>query len=696
MKPLGSLSGCKLMRAARTGRPIEPSYYRTRSHAGFPNGSYAVPNPKHFHVPPQTQIAKMRPLLFPTTPHASSSSYSYNKDRTTQPTLTLNLGNCPPVAVNIPVDALRAFIYPFATALNFCSGSRFNNQGCQTTYMSNFERKPPAESDFRKVDYTPLYTDTYQTCHLQPETKRRSQTFERQILEDMQQNLLDFNESFSESESHRTDVTDKSNDTLDKIKEFSEQDEVQSNESLVELTQDISAMFPSSSTSSESLKNQTFERLSCNKRNNDSDNIGDVVKVAENFVDKLMDMSITSANYFLFEKVVNEAKTMLHQEPEGELPNLVNTISQDEGIEDCTLTNDSNNSTLKCSSPVDSCVKKIGSIIFDYLVQQCFEVKELILFPEVLHDLNINKLLMTLKEAYEQCYGNCLNDIEKNELRISLASYVLKLLEIDDRLKDSSQDSSSSIVTDKIFTISEFLSDILDHFFNSLDTKIEPFLDFEKQMTGDNGEVFHSTPESKKRKNDEISNEEKGDGDCPDVTSFKKTEKSGSEIYWITLYTSPVREEQKVHKNKTVVNVDDIPLKPPECHNELNYSKRILSPILEEPRVNLFNSNLHEDECEIFSDSFHQTYEILEKSNDSDNIENDDTSTYVSFATPDSNLIISNEVNFCRIQTLTADPYVQVKEAGFKQKYSDSDNKENEKPYDDVEGNWMGFEGAKF
>lgn len=679
------------MNAAYFGKPVVSSYYRTHSHAGFPKGSYAVPNPTHFHITRQTQIAKMKPLLVSIPPRATSSSYAYNRGLTTQSTITLNLGNHHPVAVDIPVDIIKGFVYPLAAALSIPSIPQLNNQGCQTTYMNNFERKP---ADLRKVNYTPLYIDNHRTCHFQSEATRHSQSFERQVLNDMQYNLLgDFSRSFSESDSESADSTNVPNQTLEEIKQFTEQDELRSNESLTELPEDLMKMLPSSSTDS----TEEEGAAGC-----DSDNIKDVVKVAENFVDRLMDMSVNSVNYFLFERVINEAKSMLHQEPVEELPHSVNTISLDEGIEDCTLTNDSDNTTLKCSSPIDDRIKKIGYIILDYLVQQCFEVKELILFPEVLHDLNINKLLTKLKLVFQENYGNSLSDEEKNELRISIASYVLKLLEIDDRLKDTSQDSSSSIITDKIFTLSEFLSDVLDHFFNSLGNAT--FLDFEEQMGRENEGVFHSTPESKKR--NKIRNVgEKNDTDSPEVTSFKKATKSGSETYWITLYDSPRRAElPEICTNKTIVNVDDIPLRPPEDYSEKTYSKRLLSPILEEPRANLFDSNISEYELEAYSDSFHEKYEILETPKENittteniDEVFPDENNTYVSFETPDSHVVIDNEVDFCRVETLTTtNTYIQVKEAEFNHKYSNSENKENEIPAGDVEGNWMGFEGAKF
>lgn len=693
LKALGFLSGYKVVNAACFGKTIVPSYYRTHSHAGFPKGSYTIPNPTHFHIARQTQIAKMKPLLVSIPPRTTPSNYAYNRGCTAKSTITLNLGNCCPVAINIPADVITGFIYPFAAALNFHDVPQLNNQGSQTTYMNNFVRKPPTTADLQRVKYTPLYIDSYQTCHFSSEVTRHSQSFERQVLNDMQQNLLgDFSQSFSESESESTDAINIPNEPLEEIKQFTEYDELKSNESLTELPQDLIAMLTSSSTNSSEEEEAADLDLA---------NIKDVAIVAENFVNKLMDMSVNSANYFLFESVINEAKNILHQEPIEELGQPQNTGSLDEGIEDCTLTNDSDNTILKCTSPVDDRIKKIGYIVFDYLVQQCFEVKELILFPEVLHDLNINKLLIKLKEVYEECYGNSLNDEEKNELRISIASYVLKLLEIDDRLKDTSQDSNFSIVTDKIFTISEFLSDVLDHFFNSLgNATVNPFLDFEKQITKDDGGVFHSTPESKKTNKNRNSDEEKGTENA-EVTSFKKTAKSGSEIYWITLYDSPSRaKEPEIHSKKTAVNVDDIPLRPPDDHLEMNYVKRILSPILEEPRINLFDSELSNKDFETCMDPLYQKYDVLEKSTDSteiiDEVLSDETDTYVAFDTTDANLVIDNEVDFCRVRTLTTNSYIQVKEAKFKHKCSNSDNKENETPVVDSEGNWMGFEGAMF
>ncbi|KAJ8921773.1 hypothetical protein NQ315_008398 [Exocentrus adspersus] len=671
-------------------REVVSNYYRTLSHAGFPKGSYAIPNPTHFHIARQTQIAKMRPLLVSIPTGASSSNQNY-KNFCNKPTVTLNLSEAHSVALNVPIEVLKAFIFPFARALNFCSVPQLNNQSSQTTYMNNFERKPPSSVDLRKVDYTPLYIDSCQTCHFQPETVNPSQSFERQVLDDMQQHLLDdFNESFSDTSSGYTNVTNNSNASAEEIKNFTEVDELKSNESLIEITPDITAMLPTSFTSSES---ETSKEVECNQENS-ADETKDIIKVAEDFVDKLMDMYMNSESYLLLEC----AKNVIHQEPVEELPCVIDTSSLDEGIEDCTLTNES---TVIHTSVVDDRVKELGNIVFDYLVQQCFEVKELVLFPEILHDVNMNKLLVRLKGVYEDLYGSSLNDEEKNELRIAVASYVLRLLEIDDRLKDTSDESSNLNITDKIFTISEFLSDVLDHFFNSIDNgMMGRFLDFEQQMTDNNGSVFHSTPESLKNKKMKTVDDEDCNDVSTEITSFKKQTKTGSETYWITLYNSPTREEQPQYKpQKNVVNVDDIPLKPPECIVEVDYSKRILSPILEEPRLNLFHSSScnSRDEVDVSADPFHQTYEILNESDDSDveKFSSTESHTYFAFDRPETNVVVNNEVNFYRTKTVSSS-YIQVRQTEFKQKGGNSDNKENENPLDDFEGNWMGYEGAKF
>ncbi|KAJ8930592.1 hypothetical protein NQ314_016588 [Rhamnusium bicolor] len=186
---------------------------------------------------------------------------------------------------------------------------------------------------------------------------------------------------------------------------FDEHDELESNESLVELTPEIAALLPQSDSSTISFESFRKE-LSPTCKNIDVER-SDVVEVAENFVKKLMEISATSVNHTLFKDVINEAKGNLCQETVGESGALHNNkSSKDEGMEDCTLTNETVIKSASLNTSVDENVVKMSNLIFDYLVQQCFEVKELVLFPEVLHDSNINKLLGKLLLLYEECYAN--------------------------------------------------------------------------------------------------------------------------------------------------------------------------------------------------------------------------------------------------------------------------------------------------
>ncbi|KAJ8961405.1 hypothetical protein NQ318_014650 [Aromia moschata] len=629
----------QVVASTRYSRNIAQNYYRTQSHAGFPKGSYIIPNPTHFHIVRQSQIAKMRPTIV--TIHNTSSNYIFNHPYRSQSKVTINLGNTHSVSVNIPLEVATGFIYPFVAALRQHSGPILNNQGSQTSYMHNFERKQPTTADYSRVDYTPLYVDSYQTCHTLPEDISQVNSFEKRVLDNMKQNLLaDLNLSFSDSESDSMEKSNKFDPgPIQDITNFSEGDELEINESLCDLTPEVAAMLPKSdsSTSSDSIKMEMFQQLPFHEQSVEPGT--EIVQVAENVVDKVMKLSANTIYYNVFKDVVDTAKGYLRSNLLEPI-NIVNSI--DEGIEDCTLRNEiTANSVLK--------------------------------IDKILHDANVDKLLTELMQIYEEHYGDTLKEEEKSGLRLTVASYVLKMLEIDDRFKESSDESNdSNIVNDKIFTISEFLSDILDHFFDTVGKTYEgaKFSEFEKQVTENSEYIFHSTPESQKINMKNI-NSPHGELDPSntDVTSFKKMTKTGSETYWITLYSSPKLEEVEVTPKKRIINVDDIPLKPPKDFVNVNSSRKILSPILEEPRVNLFDSRLSEDFDVPSVSAFDEKYEIIDDTSESsdDEIiekvsieENEKTNSYVAFDRPEVNVVVYN-------------------------------NKENEPPDDDFDGDWMGF-----
>ncbi|KAG5900132.1 hypothetical protein JTB14_012805 [Gonioctena quinquepunctata] len=370
-----------------------------------------------------------------------------------------------------------------------------------------------------------------------------------------------------------------------------------------------------------------------------------------------------------------------------------NNTSLDEGIEDCTLTEKSVKVT-NLDKSVEEATIQLSNLILEYLIQQCFELKELILFPEVLHDQNFSKLLTKLTDTYHEYYECNMTAEQKNEIRVSLASYTLKLLEIDERFNNSEDSGGSNTISDKIFSISEFLNDILDHFFNSFETGSH-FAEFASALVNEESGILHSTPEQPKKQ--QYNSEEDFE-----ITTFHKStkKKSGSEMYWMSVSNSPTIPKRADTPNKPILNVDDIPLRPPE---DLIAPKRALSPIQEEPRVNLFYQFLNENEFDLLHDSdfnqqFNQDESIVESSVDSDVIDNiltqscNNISSYIPFDEPDNNVVLSSQVNFFRTNTKNVNAYVKSKTAVFDNRQSE--NKENEAL--DDSGDWMGYDNAKF
>lgn len=213
------------------------------------------------------------------------------------------------------------------------------------------------------------------------------------------------------------------------------------------------------------------------------------------------------------------------------------------------------------------------------------------------------------------------------------------------------------------------------------------------------------------------------------VTSFKKnmSEKSGSETYWISINkTNNVFDLPKSPSlQRKVVNVDDIPLKPPSTmHLRSNsFSNIKLSPILEETRHNLdkdhFEYSVHEFEQEKSG--------MAEKSEPLDNDilaggDNEESISYIAFDRPEVNVVVCDQVNFYRTNTINTTSYVQSKTVNFqiqntssytthlakteRDELENTNDKarnaillpgdENNMDSDDSEGNWMGYKQAQF
>lgn len=341
--------------------------------------------------------------------------------------------------------------------------------------------------------------------------------------------------------------------------------------------------------------------------------------------------------------------------------------SVDEGFDNTTFTLDNTENQSK----VDEKLIKISTPIYEYIFKQCFELKELILFPEVLHDPNFVKLLDELKCLYMQLYGNDLSCEEKNDLRISVGEFIMNSV-IRRFDKDISNDSILNN-SDKLFSTSEFLSDILDHFFIALDcvgTNCEEnFTEF--RTTLEASQNLNST------QNDDIV-----------ITSFKKTEndKTGAESFWFTIVESPVRDSDI---KTSPVDFDEIPI--PVKHNN-RFVNHTLSPIPEESRLRLFDSDDSSECPDIPCDS----------------------DTYIAYEEPEINVVVCKNFNFCRTTTVNSCAYVKSDRVTFNRDVLKSVNhtmeKNNEKlgnfsngkenrgfiELAEDEGDWMGFDLAKF
>lgn len=345
------------------------------------------------------------------------------------------------------------------------------------------------------------------------------------------------------------------------------------------------------------------------------------------------------------------------------------TYSLDEGIGDLTQLS----STNHVEEEIDIRVIKLGNIIFNYMAEQGFEESDLIIFPEILDDTNTNKLINQLLDIYEQLYPEDLSNEERNILRLQIGSYVLQRTESDKRLKSSNESLNSSLVSDKVFTISETLCTILDHFFDSLESTLEDRLFASPVPDFNENKILHSTPEV-----------------VEEITAFKKDvlHKPGHEMYWFSV-SSPREQKSEPKVLKTIINPDDIPLPLPR--EVFTTPKTMLAPILEElTQSSRFDEMAGGD------------------SNLLDNVlSGDESFSYVSFEKPETNVVLSTDVNFSRTITTTSSAYVNIKTMILNRTHSggegdsfysvashlSGDEIDNQ---DSDEGDWMGYEQAKF
>lgn len=348
----------------------------------------------------------------------------------------------------------------------------------------------------------------------------------------------------------------------------------------------------------------------------------------------------------------------------------------DEGFDGSLNGSQQNSDALALHEP-SAVVAKMSEEILDYLKRQCYEIKELVLFPEVLYDQNVQKLMNKLKILYDEYCSPLQSEEEKNELRIHIATEVLTQLHLSDV---SSASPEGSFVSDKVFSTSEFVSDILDKFFHYLTQSDNSFNSFKESLVCGRSEVS-STPDIKHIDIDSVYD----DAESSEVTSFKRdvAQKTGSESFWIAISKSSSGYLPRSPScPRKVINVDDIPLKPPpDILNRLSLFERSrLSPIVEEARKSLIFDDGSDGEAGMCVDT---EYDVLAGG---DNKNND---TYIAFERPEIN-IVCDSTQFHRTNTINTTSYVTKSVVQFSRGSEILDNS------DSLEGDWMGYEKAKF
>lgn len=625
--PHESLAGARVVKVQRHQQAFNPPFYRTSNYAGLPKGSYTVPNPRHFHIVCENHVAEpLRPLLVKIGPNTRPSPHyifnRFNLNYRNKETITINIGNLRTVSLGMSLQTANDFIVPFANALNMLNGgSNLNHQECQTSYV-NLERCD---------DMTDESTD--------------GSELEKEILKKLQKNLLfdlTRNDDESDSESQKIVQFDERHQLSDEINESLAdlpKTECSVPESEVrgklqrnlftdlngDLTSDVAKSASESRLNIDDFvkERDIWEKLTWNfglPKSSDVNELTEHVKMTENVQldDKVPLLSI--ADQKMTENVDVDDKPTLDLNCQENVvlsddlsisslsfhdDDRITTNSSpsiDEGIGDLTKSESDRivNNWVLNSLDDDDEVAVFGRLIFDYLSDQGFEQLDLVIFPEILLDLDAHKLLNHLKEKYDEVYGGTgLDNVEKNDLRLAICDYVLNLVE-NDEIDVSGDSLDPPMVSDRVFSTSEVLATILDHFFDMIDVENErngavlpqnggssPVLEpnllqngtsspISKQNGDDN--IYHSTPD----KDDSYGYEM-----VEEVSWFKKDQSEKSELYWFSI-GSPV--EKKIVKTPTprkIINVDDIPLPLPKDMTVKNTKTRFLSPIVEEPCRNL-------------------------------------------------------------------------------------------------------------
>lgn len=763
-----------------------------------------MPNPVHFHVARITRYVQIqRPLIKTLT----RSFYVHSQ----RPVVSLSIDGTHSVALDISLQNLRAFINPFARALNLVEIPLLSNQSSQTSYIRNFDRSAIPEN----IQYTPLLVDNYtDTLHL-----ATTSSFERQVLDSLHNDIL--------NEAVGSDDEVKSLELLGDTVEFHENDQI--GESMAELSNSLINL----SFSLNSSEKNSLEDLTCLVKNNNekgfrsvceglvdeqtkqnghsqSKSIDDLTypittehlnattekghngdsnepndnltysiiiqkkseevksKDNENNPDDPCGLSQFNDNFTADTKMTDQVDYLLsHNETTYNVPttenqeaimenipqvttnscaenlkssepsssifdhsdpkpdqdeseettkhhtslatnssdnsvfnfsenflkvvngyqdavgvikevkhilqrrNMDESKSVDEGFDDRSGT--INNDTLSSDYNVDERAVRLSIMIIDHLVDQGLELDDLIVFAEANRDLHIQKLINKLKQYYDEVFQETQSSEELNYLYLEISNCVMKMLGDDERLKNEQTSLDNTFnVSDKLFAISEYLSDILDHFFAAIES--DEFQHFSRDLSEKS--LAQSTPD--KQDTRECLNES--------ITAFHKNSKQTSDSLWFAISPTPALASDSTAAKRVVVNVDDIPLKPPADLLDFDTPKKgfsVLSPIKEEPRKLSFSQDDTQSESSVTSEDFEVLY-------DTDDDE-------VNPESPECRkIVVSSQVQFFRTKSQSA-TFSQTNNIVFTTRGVEKTNsmEENKENLNDS-GDWMGFDQARF
>ncbi|KAK5650019.1 hypothetical protein RI129_001048 [Pyrocoelia pectoralis] len=605
--------------------------------------------------------------------------------------VSINIGNTKCVTLDIPFQTMKEFIYPFANAMNLINSQDSCNTGSQTSFITPIDTSTKKKSSF--INITELCVKNNTLVPKQCSDQSENSEYETKIMKSLHDNLLNDNASqVSESDSNQ---------------EFLEQTD---NENMFNSSLDVQA-----------IAKDVIEKTSFIDK--DLTVLKDVI---HDFLLITKDLPIYSEEVMKSESQESWA-SCLSSESDTISIELQHDIALDNVDCNKNVVDGGVNLNTMCTSNchlenIDTKVMLMSDAIYDYIVKQCFETPELVLFPEIVYDDNIAKLYASLESHYS---GNELSDEDKNILRLNIANRVISKFETYEKSFDSSNNSPD--VSDKIFTISELVSDILNHFFveyvdNNMckEKDLSDSTEFSifTEEVHENKLVHQSTPQYDSCQSNKvcISNCEVENDSFDDeiVISFKakETKNLGNEKYWIAITKSP-DTGKTVTKKHEVINVDDIPLKPPPDLDYLNNStvaSGVLSPIPEEVACNLFSKFSESDDDDEINHNLNDTSKLEEEEEDMQlrNLLNNKyktESTYISFDCPETNAVVCNSVSFYRTNTVNTFSYTQPSSITFVRENishsaSQKDDCSNLHTTSEVDsnddGDWMGYEAAKF